>query len=229
MVKGGARVEVESVQHLPTYPTALVGREREIALLQDRMKTGDPRLLTLTGAGGTGKTRLAVAVCAELREVFADGVKLVELASLADAELVLPTIARELNVELEETGRALLETLQDFLRDRHLLLVLDNCEQVLAGVADCVSPLLMACPRLSVLTTSREPLHIYGEHEFPVPPLDVPNLAALPAVENLGEISAIALFTRRAQAVQPHFSTLRRQRTHCSRGVCASGRAAPSD
>jgi predicted ATPase len=141
------------------------------------------RLLTLTGAGGTGKTRLALQVASELVDEFVDGAYFVALASIRDPALVLSAIAGTLGVR--ETGEnSLVESLRFVLRDKGLLLVLDNFEH-LVEAASAVSELLIAAPRLVLLVTSRAPLHVYAEHEYAVLPMEVPHLWSLPSLERL--------------------------------------------
>ncbi len=167
------------------------------------LRREDVRLVTLTGAGGTGKTRMALQVAAELSEAFPDGVFFVNLAPMSDPELVIPSVAQVLDVK-EIGEHSLLDLLKAFLRERHLLLLLDNFEQVVrAGVQ--VAELLAACPRLMVLVTSRMALHVRAEHEFAVPPLALPDLKHLPDLVALSQYEVVALFIQRAQAVKSDF------------------------
>ena len=161
------------------------------------------RLLTLTGPGGTGKTRLGLQVAADLLDEFSDGVFFVALASITEPELVASTIARALGVK-ESAEQSLMEGLKNYLRDKHLLLVLDNFEQVLEG-APLVRELLVACPKLKVLATSRIPLRLYGEQEYPVPPLSLPDPGVMPPLEALTQYEAVRLFVERARAVKADF------------------------
>jgi len=189
--------------NLPTQPTAFVGREREVNAIGKLLRRPDVRLLTLTGTAGVGKTRLGLQVAEQLRDLFADGVFLVSLALVNDAALVIPIMAQTLAVG-EAGEQTLLERLQDYLRDKQLLLVLDNFEQVAASAIE-VAALLTACPRLKVLVTSRVVLHVQAEHEFIVAPLALPNLKRLPDLAALAQYEAVALFIQRAQAVKPDF------------------------
>jgi len=188
----------------PRLPNGLVGREAALAALRT-LVGGDAggRLVTLTGPGGVGKTALALHLAAELRAAFADGVAFVPLASLADPGLLLPTIADALGVSVA-ADRQGLEQLGTFLRGKQMLLVLDNCEH-LPDAAPALADLLGSCEPLKVLATSRAPLHIRGEREFPVPPLALPDPARLPPPAALAAVPAVALFMDRAVAVRPDF------------------------
>jgi non-specific serine/threonine protein kinase len=165
----------------------------------------DQRLLTLTGPGGCGKTRLALAVGHELVEEFEDGVWLVELASLSDPALVAQTVAFTLGVR-EQPGRPLTETLTDYLRPREVLLVLDNCEHLVEACANLAVALLRACPRLRILATSRETLGIAGETPWLVPSLSLPAGRQPPAIEEMPRYEAVRLFIERTTAVLPGFA-----------------------
>ena len=189
--------------NLPVQLTRFIGREQESKAVQDLLKREDVRLLTLTGPGGTGKTRMALQVAAELSERFDDGVYIVNLAPIIDPTLVMPTIAQTLDVK-ETAGQSLLNLLREFLREKHLLLLLDNFEQVV-GASVQVADLLIACPRLKVIVTSRAVLHVRGEQEFAVPPLAVPDPKHLPDLKTLSQYEAVTLFILRAQAVKPEF------------------------
>jgi predicted ATPase/class 3 adenylate cyclase len=192
------------LNNLPIQPTPLLGREREVAEIADLLRHADVRLLTLTGTGGTGKTRLALQSAAELIDDFEDGVFLVALAPISDPELVASTVAGALSVS-ESAGRPLKEDLRDFLNTKELLLVLDNFEQVV-DAAPLVGELLSGCPGLKVLATSRTLLRIYGEHEYAVRPLELPDPDHLPPIETLRQYEAIRFFTERARAANAHFS-----------------------
>jgi predicted ATPase/DNA-binding SARP family transcriptional activator len=185
---------------LPVPPTPLVGRRLELAAVGALFRDEGARLVTLTGPGGTGKTRLGLAVAHELEPELRDGALFVSLAPVSSPELVVPTIAEAL--EVREGDRPLAEGVTEHLRARRLLLVLDNFEQVLAA-APFVGDLLAAAPRLWILATSRAPLRIAAEREYPVPPFDLPD-AGLP-FEALVKTDALRLFAARAQAVEPRF------------------------
>ena len=160
--------------------------------------------MTLTGPGGTGKTRLALEVGAEALDRYPDGVFFVDLSPLTDPALVVPTIAATLGVR-EVVGQPLLQTLSGFLADKRLLLLLDNCERVLAAAPD-VAALLAASPTVSILATSRASLHIRGEREFPLLPLPLPAADRLPPLEELAQVPAVALFVELASASRPDFA-----------------------
>jgi len=164
----------------------------------------DTRLLTLVGPPGIGKTRLALQVAAELRDCFDDGVFLVELASITDSDLVAPTLAQTLQLKVSG-AQSPFDRLTCYLRDKLILLVLDNLEQVVAA-APMVAQLLAACPFLKILATSRIALRVRAERQYRVPPLDLPDPARLSQLQGLSQYPALALFAERAQAIQPDFS-----------------------
>jgi len=164
----------------------------------------DTRLLTLFGPPGIGKTRLALQIAAEARDRFDDGVFHVALAPITDPDLVAPTIVQTLGLE-ESSRQSPVEHLGEYLRDKLILLVLDNLEQVVA-VAPMIARLLIACPWLKILATSRTALRVRAERQYHVPPLGLPDLARLPRSAELAQYPALALFVERAQAVQPDFN-----------------------
>src|SRR5262249_45935733 len=182
---------------------SFVGRETEMAEVKRLLST--TALLTLTGSGGCGKTRLALQVAADVLEQYLDGVWQVELAPLAGPTLVPQTVAAALRVR-EEPGRPLTATLGDYLRAKALLLVLDNCEHLLAACAQLAESLLRACPKLRVLASSREGLGIAGEQTYRVPSLSLPDPHHLPPPEGLRDVEAVQLFADRARLSQADFA-----------------------
>ncbi len=199
--------------NLPAHTSPLVGREREAADIQALLTRTDVALVTLTGPGGTGKTRLSLQVAANLIDQFDDGVFVVSLAAVSDPALVLPAIAQTLDIR--ETGsRPASETLRDFLRDKHILLVLDNFEQVV-DAGPTVATLLADAPRLKLLVTSRIVLRVRAEYEYPVPSLELPPVAdeqdippqlhPASTAARISQYAAVRLFIERARAVRPEF------------------------
>lgn len=187
--------------NLPTPLTTFVGREREIEDLKDLL--AQARMVTLTGPGGTGKTRLSIQAAHELLPDFEDGAYFVPLAAITEPDLVVPTVSELVGVS-EAAGTSPVDQLIQHLRDREMLLVLDNVEQVVEAATD-IGRLLAGTDRLRVLATSREPLGISGEREYPVPPLGLPDTEHLPSLDSMSQYAAVELFIQRASAVRPGF------------------------
>ncbi|MDP9313911.1 MAG: tetratricopeptide repeat protein [Chloroflexota bacterium] len=187
--------------NLPSAVTKLIGREQEVAAACNSLRHADVRLLTLVGSPGIGKTRLSIEIATRLQDAFADGLYFVALTPIADPCLVPAAIAQTLGVK-ETVGQTLEERLAAYLRDKQLLLVLDNCEHLLRGMLS-IAGLLAACSGLKVLVTSRAPLQLRGERQFPVPPLLLPELGHLPPLDELANYAAVAVFVERSQAVAP--------------------------
>ncbi|MCC6174425.1 MAG: adenylate/guanylate cyclase domain-containing protein [Chloroflexi bacterium] len=190
--------------NLPIQPTPLVGRESDITIVRQQLLCDDVRLLTLTGPGGTGKTRLGLHVAADVSDQFADGVFFVTLAPITDPDLVLPTIAQTLGIR-DPSSRSPLESLKGHLREKELLLLLDNFEQVLSA-APRISDLLAAAIGLKILVTSRAALQVRGEHEYAVTPLALPNRQQTLETADLSQYGAVALFIERASAIKADFT-----------------------
>jgi predicted ATPase/class 3 adenylate cyclase/Tfp pilus assembly protein PilF len=188
--------------NLPRQPTALLGREEEVRHVVDLLRQKEVQLLTLTGPGGTGKTRVALQVAAELLDDFADGVFFVPLAPLTDPNVVPSAIASALGLR-DEGEQPLPDRLREYLAGKQLLLVFDNVEH-LVEAAPLIAGFLVAAPELKVLATSRVPLRLRAEREYPVPPLGLPPRTSLPP-EQLVQYEAVRLFVERAQAVKPDF------------------------
>ncbi len=188
---------------LPASLTSLIGREYDIRTVSTLLRQPEICLLTLTGTGGIGKTRLAVQVASELLHDFPDGACFVSLAPITDPDFVLPTIAQTLGLR-ETRGSAMKEQLRSYLQGKHTLLVLDNYEQVVL-TAPLLAELLANCPHLKILVTSRTVLHVHGEQEYSVVPLAIPNLGRLDSNEVATQFASVALFVERAQARKPEF------------------------
>lgn len=196
----------ESRSNLPASLTSFIGREKETAAVREYLLNPDIRLITLIGPAGIGKTRLSIESARMTPTNFPNGVFFIALAALEDPHLVAPTIVQTLGfaeTELESP----LERLKDGIGDKHMLLVLDNLEQIIEGAASLIFDLLSACPRLKILTTSREALRVPGEWLFPVPVLNMPTQTQLQSMDmkQASQYAAVALFTERARAVQPNF------------------------
>ncbi len=190
--------------NLPQIPTTFIGRQHEMAEVRRLLQTS--RLVVLTGAGGSGKTRLALQVAAEIVGNFPDGVWLVELAQLSDPELVPNAIADTLGVS-QRGETSLVVKIKNLLRPKRLLLVLDNFEHLL-DASSLVGELIASAPHVTILATSREKLHVYGEQEFPVQPLALPNLGRAISNEQVMRCESASLFVDRARAVKPGFKLL---------------------
>lgn len=203
--RGGAADEKRDVGYLPTPLTSLIGRERELADVERLIDRA--RLLTLTGAGGSGKTRLALEAARRARPAYPDGVWFVDLAAVGESLLVADAVLEALGLTAgtaANRGQALV----DQLRGCSLLIVLDNCEHLLAACAQLVAALLAGCPGVDVLATSREPLHAHGEYTFRVPSLALPppDCGPVPDVTELGRLPSVKLFVERAGQVRPGFT-----------------------
>jgi non-specific serine/threonine protein kinase len=197
---GKPNIPIARRDNLPIQLSSFVGREREIAEIKQLLSSS--RLVSLTGAGGSGKTRLAIQVAGEIAKDYPDGVWLIELASLTDPVLVPQKMASVLGLR-QEPSRTLQETLTTYLAMRDLLILLDNCEHMIDAIAQLVDTLLRACPKLRVMTTTREALGIAGETAFRVPSLSLPDIRNLPPLEKLTQYDAVRLFIDRASSVLP--------------------------
>jgi len=208
----------ESVpNNIPPQLTKLIGRENEVAKITQLLSEKDIRLITLTGPGGTGKTRLSLQVAENLLGNFLNGIYFVELATINDAELIPSALAQTLGLK-ETAERPILETLKEYLHGREILFVLDNFEQ-LVSASGLLTTLLVAAPHLKFLISSREALRISGEQEFAVPPLKVPGLKPLPDLAQLLDYEAIALFVQRAKGVKVEFN-LTKQNAKAVAEIC---------
>jgi class 3 adenylate cyclase len=197
------RLRSTHATNLPRQLTSFVGREKEIAEVHRLLAT--TALLTLTGSGGCGKTRLAIEAAAEVVTEYEDGVFLVELAALSDPALVPQTTAAALGVR-EEPGRPIVQTLVDHLREKHMLLLLDNCEHLLDACAQLADALLRDCSKLQILASSREGLNITGETSYRIPSLSMPETKQAPTAKDIEGFEAVRLFVERARAAQPSFN-----------------------
>jgi predicted ATPase/class 3 adenylate cyclase len=209
---------LESFNHnLPTQLTSFIGREKEIAELKKLI--AENRLITLTGSGGAGKTRLALRVAADLLSAFASGIWFVELAPLADPALVTQTLLSVFKLR-EDAHRASLEILQDYLRSKTALLILDNCEHLIEACAQVSESLLRACPKVKILASSREALGVPGEIAYRVPSLKTPAVADLLHLENPLEIDSLRLFVERGTTTKPDFR-LTKENTSFVAQICS--------
>ncbi|HKG55334.1 MAG TPA: adenylate/guanylate cyclase domain-containing protein, partial [Anaerolineales bacterium] len=188
--------------NLPVQLTTFIGREKEIAEVKQELLKH--RLVTLTGSGGTGKTRLSLQVTADLLDQFPQGVWFVELAPLTDPELISRTILSTIGVN-EQAGRSHIELLKEYLHEKKSLIILDNCEHLIEASARLADLLLNAAPNLKILASSREALGVKGEVAYPVPSLSLPDLRNLPLAEQLSQYEAVRLFIDRASLISPHF------------------------
>lgn len=202
--------------NLPLQLTSFIGREPEIAQVMELIT--QTRLLTLIGSGGSGKTRLALQVAANILERYPDGVWLVELASLSDPTLLMQTISAVLGIR-EQTGKPSLTALTEFVCDKDILLLLDNCEHMIEACAQTVDSLLHTCPNICLMATSREQLGIEGEHIFYVPSLELPSLVPTSSVDEIAQSEAVRLLYDRAIAIQPSF-TLNKKNSYAVTQIC---------
>jgi predicted ATPase/class 3 adenylate cyclase len=203
--------------NLPIQLTSFVGRENEIGELKQELD--EHRLVTLTGSGGTGKTRLSLQVAADLLEKFDHGVWFVELAPLTDSDLIPQTILSTIGVQ-EQQGKTPLEVLKEYLHEKQTLIVLDNCEHLVSASAELTNTLLNAAPKLKILASSREALGVKGEMSYPVPSLSLPDIKHLPVIEQLSQYEAVRLFIDRALLVAPHFVVDKDNAPHIAQICC---------
>jgi predicted ATPase/class 3 adenylate cyclase len=190
------------LNNLPTHLTSFIGRENEIAEVKQDLN--DHRLVTLTGSGGTGKTRLSLQVAADVLDSFPNGVWFIELAPLTDPDRIPQTILSAIGAK-EQQGKDPLDVLKEYLQEKQTLIVLDNCEHLVSASAQVVNELLRATPKIKVLASSREALGVRGEVSYPVPSLSLPNPKHLPTIEGLSQYEAVRLFIDRALLVSPRF------------------------
>ena len=220
LAEASARPSEPCPNNLPVQRTAFIGREHEATALRQLLSRTDVQLVTLTGPGGIGKTRLALQVAADAAPEFPAGICFVPLSAVSDHGLITSTIAQALG--LRETGnQSPQESLKEYVSglNQPMLLLLDNFEH-LVSAAPVIAQLLTTAPKLRIAVTSQAPLHVYGEHEFPVPPLALPDLKSIPPIEVLARLPAVALFVERAQAVKREFS-LTRENAPAVAAICA--------
>ena len=194
--------KTQSQYNLPPQPTRFIGRTEQISAVKELLARDGVRLVTLVGPGGTGKTRLSIQVAGEMLDQFPDGVVFVPLVDDTDGDQFISRVAQQLHVR--QGGRPLLESLKDYLGEKKLLLILDNFEQ-LVSAAPIAADLLAGAPLVKMIVTSRITLNLQVEHLFPVPPLNLPQTAALPSLDEMIETESVNLFVERAQAVKPSF------------------------
>jgi predicted ATPase/serine/threonine protein kinase len=206
--------------NLPAQRTAFIGREHEATALRQLLSRADVQLVTLTGPGGIGKTRLALQVAADAAAEFPAGVCFVPLSAVSDGALIASTIAQALGLR-ETANQSSQENLKEYMNglDQPMLLLLDNFEH-LVSAAPVIAQLLTTGPKLKIAVTSQATLHVYGEHEFPVPPLALPDLKSIPPIEVLTRLPAVALFVDRAQAVKHEFA-LTKENAPAVAAICA--------
>jgi predicted ATPase len=220
LVDGPARLSAPRPNNLPVQRTALIGREHEAAALRQLLSREEVQLVTLTGPGGIGKTRLALQVAGEIADQFPSGVAFVPLAAVGEPGLIASAIAQALLVS-ESGNQSPQESLKEYVSglSQPMLLLLDNFEH-LVSAAPVVAQVLTSGPKLKVMVTSQAPLHVYGEHEFPVPPLALPNLKLIPPLQELSRLPAVALFVERARAVKHEFA-LTKENAPAVAAICA--------